>query len=152
ALLLAAFITSCVPTVSVRPGYIKDDKEATSKAIDRFHSQMNSGQIDQMYETSADFLRSTHSRNELSQAIGQVTNRIGKFERITYSEIRVKIGAPIEIRAVCSSIFEKGDATELFIFLKETKDVQLASYQILDGSIAPGSLTSPPGAAAAGDR
>jgi hypothetical protein len=47
--------------------------------------------------------------------------------------VNVLPGPPVEIRAVCNSAFEKGDATELFSYIKEGHKLGLAFYEIRPG-------------------
>jgi len=59
----------------------------------------------------------------------------GAFKKVTSSELNVIPASPMQIRAVYNSTFEKGDATELFVFVKESDAVQLVQYQIFPGTV-----------------
>jgi hypothetical protein len=61
----------------------------------------------------------------------------GSFERITFSQLKVIIGAPIQIRAVYNSTFAKGEATELFTFVEREGKIMLVQYQISPGTVRP---------------
>jgi hypothetical protein len=60
--------------------------------------------------------------------------RFGEFRQVTDSEMNVIVHAPVEIRAAYNSKFEKGDATELFVFLRRGNQIKLAMYQISPGT------------------
>jgi RHS repeat-associated protein len=116
--------------VSVTPGYIADDKAATAKAIEQFHVRLSKGQIDEIYSDADESFRRSQTREVLITAIQATRARFGGFKTMTHSELNVIVGAPVQIRAAYDSIFEKGNATELFVFLKHGNKVQLSRYEI----------------------
>jgi hypothetical protein len=65
-------------------------------------------------------------------------SRWGQFKQVTFSELNEIIGHQIQIRAVYNSTFEKGMSTEEFIFLRQGNKIQLAFYNILEGTVKPG--------------
>jgi len=63
--------------------------------------------------------------------------QFGAFRQVTHTEVNVIVAAPVQIRAVYNSTFERGSAMELFVFLKEDQGPCLAHYEIYPGSISP---------------
>ena len=118
----------------MRPGYIEDDKREALSAIESFHSRLSSGQYAAIYDASDPALQQTGSREQLIAAMQATKARFGEFRQVTDSEINVIVRAPVEIRAAYNSKFEKGEATELFLFLRRGDQIKLAMYQISAGT------------------
>jgi hypothetical protein len=58
----------------------------------------------------------------------QINQNYGAFRRVESSKVEVAMSAPVEIRAVYDSVFEKGRATEWFVFVIEGNDIRLRTY------------------------
>jgi hypothetical protein len=95
-----------------------------------FHLRYNAGQFDQIYDDASLYLRKSANRDALIGAMRKAKNDYGAFERVESSRISVVRGSPVEVRAVYTSSFEKGDATEWFIFVVEGRDIRLRSYNV----------------------
>ncbi|HEY2363152.1 MAG TPA: hypothetical protein VGK36_18670 [Candidatus Angelobacter sp.] len=128
------YLVLLISCVSVRPGYIEDDKRDALRAIENFHARLSSGQYAAIYDASDPALQQTGSREELIAAMQATRARFGEFRQVTDSEMNVIVHAPVEIRAAYNSKFEKGDATELFVFLRRGNQIKLAMYQISPGT------------------
>ena len=111
-------------------GYIERDKSETMRLIDQFHARMNAGQIDQIYDDASLGLQRSESREAVIGTLRKARDDHGAFENVESSKIEVVMGPPIEIRAVYNSKFEKGDATEWFIFVIEGSDIRLRTYYV----------------------
>jgi hypothetical protein len=124
-------------SISIQPGYKKDDLKATAAAIEKFHARMNASQFDAIYDDANQLFQKSQERRTIIQAMGDTRKQFGKFERTTFSRLNVIVGTPIQIRAVYNGRFEKGDATEQFVFIKEGEDVKLAQYTVYSGTVRP---------------
>jgi hypothetical protein len=133
SLLMAA--SSC--KVSVRPGYIEDDRRDTAQAIEEFHHRLSSEQFEDIYRDAHQALRSTRSREQLLSAMRATRTQFGAFRAVTFSQINIFVRAPIEGRAVYNTTYERGDATEMFLFLKDDNRMRLALYSISPGNARP---------------
>jgi hypothetical protein len=71
----------------------------------------------------------------------QINQNYGAFQRVESSKVEVVMSAPVEIRAVYDSVFEKGRATEWFVFVIEGNDIRLRTYFV--SPLKDGSPTSP---------
>ncbi len=111
-------------------GYIERDKSETVKLIEQFHQRMNAGQFDQIYDDASFYLQRSATRETLIGAMRKAENDCGVFEKVDSSKINVVMGAPVEIRAVYDSRFEKGDATEWFVFVVEGRGIRLKFYDV----------------------
>lgn len=123
--------------VSLGSGYVADDKIATERAIEQFHSRMSAGEFEAIYQDSHPAFRQTQSHDALIAAMQSTHDSYGRVTAVTFSQLNVIVGAPVQIRAVYNTTFERGSVTELFIFIKNGKTVQLASYEIHPGTIRP---------------
>ena len=128
------FLVSLISCVSVRPGYIEDDKREALQAINNFHARLNSGQYAAIYDASDPALQQTGSREQLIAAMQATRAHFGEFRQVTDSEMNVIVRAPVEIRAAYNSKFEKGNVTEVFLFLRRGDQIKLAMYQISPGT------------------
>jgi len=95
---------------------------------------MNAGDVDRIYKGASEPFRKSQDKDTRARELQATRSRFGKFERVESSELKVILGSPVQIRAVCKSTFEKGNATELFVFVKDQVEVRLASYQIWQDS------------------
>src|SRR5437763_15324247 len=75
---LAGLMLSCV---SVKPGFIADDKAATAKAVEQFHARLNADEFSQIYDDAYDSFRHSQPLGDLSKAMQATTNRLGQFKR-----------------------------------------------------------------------
>jgi hypothetical protein len=123
--------------VSARPGYVEDDKKATVQAIEAFHQRLSAAQFEDIYREAHQAFRDTGSREQLLSAMRATHDRFGAFQRVTSSQLNVFVGAPVQIRAVYNTNYEKGDATEQFTFLRDDGHVRLALYSPSLGSVRP---------------
>jgi len=85
--------------ISVKPGYIADDKAATAKAIEQFHVRLSKGQIDEIYRDADESFHLSQTREVLITAIQATRARFGGFKTTPSSELNVIVGAPVRIRA-----------------------------------------------------
>jgi hypothetical protein len=136
ALVVVAAVTGLF-RMSVRPGYIEDDKKATALEIDRFHARLDVGEFAEIYDKAHPALKSTQNREDLVRAMQASRDRVGRFKFVTYSLINVFVRGPVEARAVYNTTYEKGDFTEQFIFLKDDRTFRLALYSLSPGTVRP---------------
>ncbi len=130
-LIVVGILLSLVPVhFGVHLGHIERDKSETMRLIDQFHTRMNAGQIDQIYDDASLGLQRSESRDAVIGTMRKARDDHGAFERVESSKIEVIMGPPIEIRAICNSRFEKGNATEWFVFVIEGSDIRLWTYYV----------------------
>ena len=107
---------------------------ATS-AIQQFHNRLNAGLLDDVYRDADESFRRSGPREGLIAAMQAVRIRFGNFRQQTAYRLNVVVGVPIQIRAVCGATFDKGNATELFLFLRQGDRVLLSRYEIYPGKV-----------------
>ena len=116
--------------VKLHRGYIADDKRTATRLIELFHERVNAGQFNEIYEEYDQTLKSAMTREVAVQSLQEISNQFGAFKAVTDSETNVIVGPTVEVRAAYHSTFEKGDATELFGFLRRGDQLRLAIYQV----------------------
>ena len=118
-------------------GYKAQDQKAAEKAIAQFHARLNSGDFEHTYVDADDAMKRAGSKDQLLAAMRQTQEKFGAFQGAAYSKINVIVRAPVEVRAVYNSRFQRGDATELFGFVKREDTLRLAYYNISPGTARP---------------
>jgi hypothetical protein len=146
--LVGSFVIVCLSSVScirVRPGFFDEDRALTVKAIDQLHERLNLGRFDEIYRNTSEAYRTSRKRDDALGAMKLNRVQLGAFKEATHTELEVIVGAPVQIHAIYNSTFEKGAATELFVFFKEDQGPRLADYQIYAGTVARGGEGDPLG-------
>lgn len=123
--------------ISVRPGYIADDKAMTEQAIKQFHDRLSAGQYESIYQDADVSLKQSFTQEHTIASMKDVRDRFGSVKTVTFSKLNVIVGAPVQIRAVYNTTYEKGKVTEAFTFIKQGDTVRLAHYQVFPGTVKP---------------
>jgi hypothetical protein len=114
-------------------GYVDEDKTLAAKLIEKFHERLNTGHFEEIYDDAHPAFRNALSKQEWLRHMQENRERYGLFKAARSSRLNVVMGAPVQIRGVYYSTFDKGEATELFSFAKEGHKVQLLIYGISPG-------------------
>jgi hypothetical protein len=134
SLVLFLLLASASCTVSVSPGYIAEDKTNTEIAIDKFHQRLDEGKYEDIYNDAYPAFQQSQSKEALIDDMRRTHEKYGKMVEVTGKVVNVIVGAPVQIRAIYNTRFEKGDATEMFNFVKSGDSVKLALYRVSDGT------------------
>src|SRR5690348_16826747 len=104
----------------------------TSRAIERFHQQMNDCDFSRVYDDAGSYtsLSSGKSRAEWVASMGKIRDSLGKFKAVKSSLIKCEAGPVLLCRASCVSAFEKTETTELFWFSRATGGLRLVEYSV----------------------
>jgi hypothetical protein len=134
---VAYAVALCSCSLSLSSGRNDEEKARAVAAIELFHSRLKAGQFERIYTDASAALRESTPRATVIAYLEHAHRRFGAFKVLTHSEFNVLVGVPVQVRGVCNSRYEQGDATELFIFLKEDDKVRLLAYQIYPGTVVP---------------
>jgi hypothetical protein len=129
--LVVLFSDSC--QLKIKPEFVADDKQLAEREIDTLHKRFNSGDVEAIYNQEAPGLKQAISKEKFFAFLSDVHNNFGDFKGILDKRITVVMGPPVQFRAVCNSQFDKGVLTEMFIFLRDGDQIQLAQYTIAKG-------------------
>jgi hypothetical protein len=135
ALVCAALFCGC--SVSVKTTDVEEQKAASKRAVELFHSRLNDAQFDRIYEDGSAVLKESVPRGTVLTYLQYAHDRFGAFKAVTRSDFTVLVGIPVQVRVVFNSKYERSDATELFIFLRENEKIRLSRYEIYPGTIVP---------------
>ncbi len=123
---------------SLHIGYIAEDEKEARDKIEEFHNRHTAGEFERIYEDLDIVLTSKEPREVVIPKMHQMRDRWGRVETVTYSYVKVLIErAPVEVRAVYNTRFEKGDATEMFLFVRRGSKLKLAYYNVVPGTTRP---------------
>lgn len=123
-----------ISRLTLHRGYVEDDKRTSIRLVEQFHLRMNAGQFDQIYDDYDESLKNAKTREEEVKSLQELSSHFGAFKSVSDSEMNVIVGPMVEVRAAYNSTFEKGDATELFGFLRRGHELKLALYQVSPGT------------------
>ncbi len=135
SVLIVAISTSC--SFRIDGGQIEREKAAAVDAIDALHRQINDQAFDAIYRNASASLRSSQSRRDVFSYLDQIRSRFGFFKAVSHVDLNVIAIVPTQVRAVYNSHYEKGDTTELFVFVRDENQMRLAQYTIFPGFIRP---------------
>jgi hypothetical protein len=147
--LVAGILLSAAILVSrthVHFGYIDEDKREAQSAIDQMHSRLAAGEYEGIFDDLDTTLQETASREALIDGIRKTNERWGAVKRVTHRSINVLADrAPVEVRVVYNTSFEKGDATEFLILVRRGEKLRIAFYRVYQGTTVPKefSVTAP---------
>jgi hypothetical protein len=116
--------------VSFRSGYLEDDQKAAERAVDQFHSRFSNERYDEIYADTAEEFRKTADKSDLIAAMKQTHEQFGPFNSSGLTSANIIMGVPRQVRLTYATSYEKGDATEEFLWLVNFDDVKLASYKV----------------------
>jgi hypothetical protein len=138
ALCLVLFVKSFVKVnVSGRLGYFEDDKRLATAAVERFHAQINAGQFQTIYNEAAPAFQSAGGPGTLIAAMTQSKQKFGDV--IQAVQVAAKVFPGGQVRFVYNTRFQKGDATEMFIWQSDGQKASLVLYKIQSGTVKPNS-------------
>ena len=140
--MLALVVPVCGCSVSATAKNVEEQKAAAIAAVELFHFRLSSGQFDRIYEDGSAVLKASVPRGTVLNYLEYAHGRFGAFKAATRSEFNVLVGLPVQVRGVYNSKYERGDATELFIFVIENQKVRLSRYEIYPGTIEPAAQDS----------
>ncbi|HEV2912369.1 MAG TPA: hypothetical protein VGX92_03535 [Pyrinomonadaceae bacterium] len=132
---LLIFTASC--SVSIKPGYVADDRKTAEQAVSQFHARLDAEQYREIFNDADEMLKKTGSETELLAAMKQTHEKWGNVRQTTQSGANVIMGNPVQVRFVYNTTFEKGDATEAFIWFVRDNKATLVNYKNFPGTVTP---------------
>jgi hypothetical protein len=132
-----ALIVIALSRVSLHLGYFQEDREQATAAIAQFHQRIEDGRFGEVYNDADEKLQTAAPREVLIEGMQKTRDVWGRLSEVTYLQTKVVVGPEVQISALCNVTFERGEATELFIFIRRNKKVKLAHYEIHEGKFRP---------------
>ena len=116
--------------VSIRPGYFEDDQKTAERAVELFHSRLSNERYEEIYNDTAEEFRKTAEKTDLIAVMKRTHEQFGAFERTSRTDAKVTMAVPRQVWLAYKTTYEKGDATEEFLWLVNFEQVKLASYRV----------------------
>lgn len=130
---LLLMIESC--KLSVKPGYVVDDKKFVGQEIEKLHGRFNAGNFETIRNEAAPGLQQVVSKKDFLTILNNEHDDCGNFKNIIDKRISVIVRSPVEVRVIANSQFDKAVLTEMLTFIKVGDEMQLAGYTIARGPV-----------------
>lgn len=105
--------------------------EAADQGVTRFHAQLGAGQYDAIYEASGPEFKAASKAADMEKMFSAVSTKLGKLkssERQSWNVNYNMNGSFVNTSYL--SKFDRGEATETFIWKIEEKKAKLVGYNI----------------------
>jgi len=120
--LCASALTACNPAA---------DTKAADEGVTAFHQAMDAGRYGEIYDGSSADLKGTISRDNFVQLLGGLHDRLGSFQAGATTNWRDNSTTGGHFVVLDRSAkFERGPATENFIFRMNGSKAALAGYHV----------------------
>lgn len=120
--------------IDIEPGYIDEDKAAAEEAVALFHDRFNAEEFESIYDDAYEGFQQSRGKAELLACMRRNYAIFGRFQSIIDKQLDVIIGAPVQVRAIYTALFEKSDVTEVFVFYKVEGQMRLVLYAAYHGA------------------
>jgi hypothetical protein len=109
----------------------------SNAAVRQFHSQLDSGSYNDIFQNAAPEFQSSGSREDLSKFLAGVHSKLGASRDFHLTNINVsKSNHGSFLRVVYQSSFEQGSAQETFTWKKENGTLKLVRYDVNSKALA----------------
>jgi hypothetical protein len=122
ALFAGAALTGCSPGV---------DTKVAETGISSFHADLNAGNFDKIYKYSASEFKAVTTKDKIDQFLGAVHRKLGKFREGKSIGWNDNVGTNGHFVTIdYEAKYEKGGATENFVFRVNGNDATLVGYHV----------------------
>src|SRR5688572_13660523 len=107
------------------------DTKAAEGGVAMFHQAMDAGKYGAIYDSSAEEMKSSISRDEFVKFLGALHGKLGSFKsgKTTGWNVNVGTGGHM-VTLTREAQFEKGPGTEQFVFRVQGERAVLAGYHV----------------------
>ncbi len=109
----------------------KQDADAATAQITAFHQQLDAGNFDAVYENADPIMKASASETTLVQILAAVHRKLGNFKSgsaVGWNENLNPQGRFMSVNY--SAKYERGDATENFVYRIDSAPARLVGYHI----------------------
>jgi hypothetical protein len=126
---LIALAVLCLAVVACKS--ITEGKPAAEAAVKTFHLLLDQGRYADIYASSDPKMKAAATENDLTKLLNAVHTKLGNVRVSTLSNWRVgNYNLTSTATLVQETEFEKGSATETFVFILDGKNAVLAGYNV----------------------
>jgi hypothetical protein len=123
-------LVGCCLAIALLVGCGKS-REAAQAATEKFHLRVIRGAYAEIYAQAAPELRAATSEDQFEKLMNVVDRRLGRFESAAEAGWRVNVGTGGKTVSLgYKSHFEKGNATEQFVWRPDEPEPKLVAYHI----------------------
>lgn len=106
-------------------------RQLSANGVQQFHTLLNSGQHEQIYDGASDAFRGGGNKEDLIKFLQSIHRKLGDAGSSTLSRLNVTATPTgTYITAVYTTTFTQGEAVETFTWLKSGQGVVLNGYNI----------------------
>ena len=107
------------------------DTTAAESGIEQFHHAYNSGQLREIYAASASDMKQSTSEADFVKFLSAVRSKMGPYKSGKTVGWHVNVGTGGRLTTLNrEAVFERGKATEQFVFRGEKPGAKLVGYYI----------------------
>jgi hypothetical protein len=105
--------------------------DTAKRSVDLLHARYNASEIDQIYDEAAPAYRKTTTPEQARKMLENMKSQLGDVRSWSTTSFVAKAQASGTVaRLVTKAGFEKGEATEFFVWAIDGKAAQLVSYRV----------------------
>ena len=128
-LLFVSFIF-VIGTLTVSCSFTKG-KEQAERAVEKFHQQLNAGQLHEIYQQGDDKFKESVTEADFTQVLEAVRRKLGTFQKATFAGGNVNSGTMGTVATLAYEVeYNEGKGTEQFSFLVSGEEAKLLRYDI----------------------
>ena len=124
-------ILVCVSVLAILGCSAKADIAASERAVEEFRALLAAQQYEKIYSGSSSELKQSVSQADLDKLLDAIHRKLGKVSAAQPNAWHVNVNtAGTFVTLGYQTTFERGDATERFVYRIEDGKARLVSYQI----------------------
>jgi hypothetical protein len=108
-----------------------EGKPAAEKAVVEFHSMLDEGRFDEIYDASDRALKDVTSREEMNKLFNAVHSKLGKVKTSTETNFQIgNYNLKTSVMLTEETIFESGKGVETFTYYVDGNNATLVGWHI----------------------
>ena len=131
---------TAVASCSIRAVYNDQEQSLAQRGVDQFHDCYNRKDYDALYSLMSQNATNKQSKDVILVEMQTTVEKWGKEVSSSMVLAKVYPGAPIQVRMIYNTTYEKGQAQEWFIWATDGKRASLLQYQIFPGWADPNAV------------
>ena len=108
-----------------------EGKPAAEKAIAEFHSMLDAGRFEEIYDSSDKAMKNATTKEQLTKLLNAVHTKLGTTKESTEQSWHIgNYNLTTTVTIVDETIFQNGKAIETFTYVIDGNQTHLAGYNI----------------------
>src|SRR5262249_11632198 len=131
---------TAVASCSIRAVYYDQEQALAQMGVDQLHDCYNRKDYEALYSLMSENALHGQSKDAILTAMQATVEKWGREESSSMVFAKVYPGAPIQVRMIYNTTYEKGQAQEWFIWKTDGNRASLLQYQIFPGWADPNAI------------